>query len=343
MKELAGRLSALDPAASETFKVITYFDTLVQGRVGIDGMLRGAAVLCGATIGRILDGAESGRRHAADGSDLPAGTPHGWPTGVADDGSRVWLERSGEAHANDAMVLDRLALAVSVTSMRLDTQAPKRRAIETLLSGDADLEDREEAITRLGLGSQAQIRAVAVPAGIPMDRPLPNAIIASPFGIVRAVVMTATADAPARRAGMGIAVRPGDDVRASWRSALTSLRLTDDETPVVSADSLGVLLQIAEAADHDILPHPDVLTVGQLASGPWTERMLRLVVSAASQRTLATAAGVHHSTMGVRLEELPRLLGYDPSDDRGRTRLGVALMLHRLADTNFHSSGDGAE
>lgn len=51
MKELAGRLSALDPEASETLKVIAYFDKLVDGRVGPDGMLRGAAVLCGAPMG----------------------------------------------------------------------------------------------------------------------------------------------------------------------------------------------------------------------------------------------------------------------------------------------------
>ena len=63
--------------------------------------------------------------------------------------------------------------------------------------------------------------------------------------------------------------------------------------------------------------------------------MLRALVDGASQRALAAEAGVHHSTMGARLQKLPEALGYDPSTSAGRTRLDVALMLHRLAHVRF--------
>ena len=52
MQDLLGRLTALDPDASETLKVVTYFDALVARSVGVESMVRGAAVLSGATVGQ---------------------------------------------------------------------------------------------------------------------------------------------------------------------------------------------------------------------------------------------------------------------------------------------------
>jgi len=51
MQDLLGRLTALDPDASETLKVVSYFDALVARSVGVESMLRGAALLSGATVG----------------------------------------------------------------------------------------------------------------------------------------------------------------------------------------------------------------------------------------------------------------------------------------------------
>lgn len=39
--------------------------------------------------------------------------------------------------------------------------------------------------------------------------------------------------------------------------------------------------------------------------------------------------------MGARLHDLPSRLGYDPTTAAGRTRLDVAIMLHRLAYVPF--------
>ena len=51
MQELVGRLSTLDPAASESLKVIAYFDALVEARAGRLALLRGAARLTGCPAG----------------------------------------------------------------------------------------------------------------------------------------------------------------------------------------------------------------------------------------------------------------------------------------------------
>lgn len=334
MKELSGRLSALDPAASESLKVIAYFDKLIDGRVGAEGMLRGAAVLCGAPVGHRLGGREPGRRFAADGTELPSGSPDGWPSNPAGEGSVVWLERADAVHANDAMVLERLAIALSILSRRLDTLAPTRRAVEVLLAGDATDGERTEAAARLSLGTHATTHAIAVPAALPLDRTLPQAVLGTRFGIVRAVIAPG-GEAPASQAGIGIAAHSAADLHGSWRSALIALRLTDGGRPVVRAADLGALLSLAEVEDRRPAPHPDARAIGALARGPWNERMLRALVNGASQRALAAEAGVHHSTMGARLQKLPETLGYDPSTSAGRTRLDVALMLHRLAHMRF--------
>ncbi|MBB2504299.1 PucR family transcriptional regulator, partial [Amycolatopsis echigonensis] len=47
MRELVTHLSALDSGAAETVKVIAYFDRLVEGRAGLEPIVRGAAVLSG--------------------------------------------------------------------------------------------------------------------------------------------------------------------------------------------------------------------------------------------------------------------------------------------------------
>ncbi|AIY01971.1 hypothetical protein ART_2372 [Arthrobacter sp. PAMC 25486] len=334
MKELAGRLSALDPEASETLKVITYFDKLVDGRVGHEGMLRGAAVLCGSPIGYRRAGQDNGRRFAADGTEMAAGPSGVWPNTTADEGAIVWLERAGSLHANDPMVLERLAIALSITTMRLDTLAPARRAIEVLLSGDASPEECEEAAARLSLGTHEPTYAIAIPAAVPIAQSLAHTLVGTRLGVVRAVLASGDTTS-ASRAGIGIAAQTPIAIRESWRSALIALRLTDTEQPVLRASDLGALLVLADATDQNTIRHPDVSAIESLLGIQWTVPLLRGLAGGASRRSLATQAGVHHSTMGVRLDKLPETLGYDPSTPSGRTRLDVALMLHRLTNAKF--------
>ncbi|WP_029146232.1 helix-turn-helix domain-containing protein [Microbacterium luticocti] len=335
MRELAGRLLALDPEASETLKVIAYFDRLIDGRVGAEGMLRGAATLAGAPVGHARPGAERGRRFGPDAASLPDGSPDGWPSVGFGEGAVVWLERSGEAHANDAMVLERLAIALSILSTRLDTVAPTRQAVETLVSADATDEQRDEALQRLALPVHVPVHAVAVPTGVPLATAAPHAVVATRFGVVRAVLTVVDATGLAPSAGIGVAAHVAGEIPQSWRSALIALRLADPSRPVVRADELGALLALFEVEDQRAVPHPDVDAVGRALAAHWTESLLRGLSAGASHRALAAEAGVHHSTMGARVRELTPMLGFDPATPVGRTRLDVALMLYRLANTRF--------
>ncbi|WP_246266558.1 helix-turn-helix domain-containing protein [Nonomuraea typhae] len=82
MRELAGRLSSLDPDTRAAIHVIASFDRLVEERAGLEAIVRGAAVLAGCPV-RLVDPERhvdvrvlpDGRRTRDDGR--PEGAPDG--------------------------------------------------------------------------------------------------------------------------------------------------------------------------------------------------------------------------------------------------------------------------
>lgn len=89
MQELAGRLTALDPEASASLKVIASFDALVAGGVGIEALVRAAAVLGGTIAGARIGGHTT--RVDADGRVAPEGDAAQWPQ-VSDGDATVWRD-----------------------------------------------------------------------------------------------------------------------------------------------------------------------------------------------------------------------------------------------------------
>jgi PucR C-terminal helix-turn-helix domain len=348
MQELAGRLTALDPEASATLKVVSYFDTLVGHEAGIETLLRGAAVLSGCPAGFRPGPPARALRMSPEGRLLPLGEPGNWPSSPAGPATVVWLERTGAAHANDAMILERLALAVAISRSRAHPAAGLNRAVERVLDASVQEQDRAAAATRLRLDPHRLVRAVARPAGRPLDphqdgnEPAgrhPNGIISTPFGLALAEIVPATAgdralDRLAGRspAGIGTAVEPAQ-LPQSWSAALVALRLADEHTPVVEADALGAVLLLAEAADAAdaaARPHPDIAVLETVAADRSTLATLDALAQAGTVRAAASVLGVHHSTVQARLAAAMTVLGYDPRSPGGRTRYAVARTLHRL-------------
>ena len=97
MQDLLGRLTALDPDASETLKVVSYFDTLIARAVGVESMLRGAAVLSGATVGQ--RDARQIIRVRADGVRIdPIDPGDRWMLRESGPEAVAWIEREGDPH-----------------------------------------------------------------------------------------------------------------------------------------------------------------------------------------------------------------------------------------------------
>lgn len=183
MKELAGRLTAVDPDAGAAVRVIAYFDTLAEGRAGLEAMVRGAAVLAGCPA-RLVDAERrvhvrvepDGRRQDSDLPPDPA-----WPSAalVPDGVPALWLERAGggEPSVVDAVILERAAGALRLVLDRTRGRAPVSPAddpalVETVLDPTATEQARLHAARRLGLDpddATTLARALA-----PLGEPAPD-------------------------------------------------------------------------------------------------------------------------------------------------------------------------
>lgn len=350
MEELVGRLTALDPDASASLKVIVYFDSLVDGHAGLEAFLRGAAILAGCPAG-VAYGAhgvhmrvdETGTRTPSPPAAAPAGTlSH--PLGYEDGDARVWIERTGPAHANDAMILERMASGLRMTIERMESRLPSDNGVgvEVLLSADAAPGDRLRAAQRLHLDDTDAVRAVAVP---PEDadaghREL-STILPTVAGPVRAVLETRRGPRRAsERAGFGEWGRLRDLPR-SWNQAVTALRFTHEREPLVAWADLGPLAVLAAGVDALAAADPDagiaeiVLIDRAAASIPWAVATLDALSSQDSVRAAAVLLNVHHSTMQSRCEQLEEALGYSLRTQTGRTRAALGLAIRRLRSLRF--------
>lgn len=330
MQELVGRLTALDPEASETLKVVAYFDVLVAGRVGLQSLLRGAAVLSG-TVAGAFDGRRT-HRIGPDG-DRPdgagsAGPRPDWPTRTTSTGT-VWLERDGSPHANDEMVIERLALAVDVVGARRPGQPDS--ALETALDAARDIEERRVALSRLRLDPARVVRVVAHPLAHPVEQragSAPSTVVATPHGLVRAVVLDRDAQVSGP-AGVGVPLR-ADELPESFRTAALALRLLPGSDGVVDAAALGILLAAISVLEPVAAEQPDVVALTRLDAR--TRTVLDELAAAESVRAAAAALGMHHSTLQARHDALTNDLGYDPRSLDGRARFRLARLLLRLVD-----------
>lgn len=321
MQELVGRLTALDPEASETLKVVAYFDALVASGVGLDGLLRAAAVLSGVAAGaerrgRVTRVDSTGRRLDAIG-DVER-HPERVGTGTA-----VWLERTGSLHANDEMVVERLALAVEL----LETHRGPVSSLDVVVDAGRSADERREALTRLGIDVAARIRLVATGVGDAAPG-TPTTVVPTRNGMLRATVDSSGRVSPADRTGLGVWVR-ADHAPDSWQSAVIAYRLTDATDRIVDATDLGAMLILAHSYDPEA-PHDDVTTLAGLDALQST--VLRALVEADSIRSAAARLGMHHSSVQARHDALTRDLGYDPRTPIGRMRYVAAALLLRLSD-----------
>ncbi len=327
MKELAGRLTALDPDAGAAVQVIAYFDRLSESRAGLEALVRGAAVLAGVPARLADDERRVQVRVEADGTrrdtDLPPDPA--WPSAALAPGRApaLWLERT-EAGPSvvDAVILERAAGAVRLVLDRIRGRAPVDDAalVETVLDATAPDQVRLHAARGLGLDPAARARALAPRDGRP-----------------RIIAAHPDAELPAGRLGVGPAV-PVLDLPRSWTEARTALRFTADGTPqdpgqrVVYADALGGVALLAGLVVPGADPPPDVRDLETAAAAtPWLLTTLYAVASTASLRAAAAEVNVHHSTLQDRLAHAEHQLGWPVRTPQGRLRLQVALAMRALA------------
>ncbi|MGW1010009.1 hypothetical protein ACWD4X_08160 [Streptomyces termitum] len=322
MHQLAGYLNSLDPAAGEALRIVSYFDVLIARGAGLDGLLRGAAVLSGTAAGAEIRGRVT--RRAPDGQPL---------TEPADPGRRslhrshadwtVWLERHGEPQPHDEMILERLALGVELLRARRQHEA----GLDAIVDPVRPVAERVTLLAERRIDPSASVRLLATHADATApDTGAPSAIVPTRYGLLRATLDLTGKLATPEPAGLGTWTR-ADRAPESWDVAVVALRLTDASTPIVDATDLGAMLLLAQAYDPQS-PHDDVRTLAAL--DPRAADILRTLAEADSIRSAATELGMHHSTIQARHEALTHTLGYDPRTTIGRMRYIAATLLLRL-------------
>ncbi|MGW3105300.1 helix-turn-helix domain-containing protein [Streptomyces sp. NPDC001100] len=362
MKELAGRLTALDPDAGAAVRVIGYFDRLAESRAGLEALVRGAAVLAGCAA-RLVDAERRVRvRVEADGTRRDSESPPdpAWPSVALSPGgvSALWLERSAKAAPSvvDAVILERAAGAVRLVLDRTRGRVPADdpELVETLLDATAPEPARLHAARRLGLDVTDPATRARVVA--PLDRP-PRVVVApqdtGTYGGGRPVPVAPHPDGgpqptpahphptdtelPTGRLGIGPAV-PVLDLPRSWAAARTALRFTADGTAqdpgerIVHADALGGIALLADLVAPGAEPPPDVHDLETAAANaPWLLATLHAVAATTSLRAAAAEINVHHSTLQDRLTHAESLLGWPVRTPQGRLRLQLALTMRHLA------------
>ena len=361
MKELAGRLTALDPDAGAAVRVIGYFDRLAESRAGLEALVRGAAVLAGCAA-RLVDAERRVRvRVEADGTrrDSEESPDPAWPSAALTPGgvSALWLERTAQAPPSvvDAVILERAAGAVRLVLDRTRGRVPAEdpELIETLLDATAPDAARLHAARRLGLdaadpATRARVlapldgrpRVLAAPretTGASGPRPMSDSDPQSASDHSSPQPPHMEAELTAGRLGIGPAV-PVLDLPRSWAAARTALRFTADGTAqdpgprVVHADELGGIALLAELVVPGAEPPPDVHDVeAAAANAPWLLATLSAVAGTTSLRAAATEINVHHSTLQDRLTHAESLLGWPVRTPQGRLRLQLALTMRHLA------------
>jgi hypothetical protein len=333
VRELVAKLAALDPDAGAAVKVIAYFDRLVEGRAGLEPIVRGAAVLAGCPARLIDDECRVHIEIEADGRLRDAVTrpdPAWLSAPVVPGGPQaLWLERSGPAGPVDAMVLERATAAARVALARtrrgvaVGCLAPHDPAsVEVVLDATVPADLRLSAARRLGLDRSARARAVALEGGLARVEALRS--------------QAADPDVGRRRAGVGPVVAVLE-LPSSWAAARTALRLTAEGTAsdpgprIVYADHMGGLAVLAAAVVPATEPVPDVRALERAGSdAPWMLATLDAIASSPSLRAAAGVLSVHHSTLQARIARAEHMLGWSIREPQGRLRLQLALVLRRL-------------
>lgn len=350
------RLAGLDAGAASSVRVIDYFDALIRHRADVPTAVRAAAALGECTVGisLIRDGnAPVNLRCGPGGGVLSAadGEPQVAERLVGDGLSgRVWIERDGQPHPLDALLVERLALTVTAIAARTGRPAPTSATRSADLLFAADREAAESSCTALHIAPDSLVR-VASATGIrtSLVEMLPGEPAAGHSTEVvrkdeRLLVCTHNTGVPpcpvqhGVRIGLSFAVE-ARDVRDHVRTAQFARDNATADEPAVVADELGALVLMSPEPVADLCAIPDLraLQTMPLQHGQELLRTLDAYLYSGSLRAAATRLNLHHTSVSQRLAKLSQHLGFPVEAARYRARAAALIIATRTRPGLSHT------
>lgn len=354
---LLRRLSAVDADAASAVRVIGFYDALVEQGADIDTILRQTAELAECPVGLRSANGQLCECMEPGGKVRFAGPPAGSQRYRLPSGDEVWLERDGDGHPLDDLVLERFALAATVALGRgqqdlgaLDQPTLLRLAISDAAPDAA----RRRALERLGIRAASAVHVVAMAGDAEqldkVSRCLPGNHRTRVGQIEVLLAAAALPSAMAIPVGCRVGVappRPAAELPEAWRQARTALRFAlpsrhpappypPHEVAVVRFDELGAFGPLAEALTaHQISQIPDVVALDKLTEQAGDEllRTLEAVAATDSLRRAAALLHMHHNSVAHRVARAEQVLGYSISDLNARPKLSLALALRRIRES----------
>ena len=304
MRGLLIRLSGTDSEAVAALRIIAYFDALVDSpSCDVQSLVRGAAALAECSVAVVTTD-----------SRMVAFDPHGTAIETTSDGGDQvhssrgdtgWLVGRDSAEWTDALILERLMVAVAAVEERLGRRLGRPTLgdpalLEIVISETAAMEDKARALGLMRLNAETPLRVftVATVAGVDSaaaavgliarartSRPTHVTVIDNvAIGLVQEPSMSSSLPADFRQAlaaraesgQTGIRIRCGVSSLVSplaghtgWREAACALRFAvagSPEQAVASYDALGPLTLLADISPELIRSQADVAALERLAA-----------------------------------------------------------------------------
>jgi hypothetical protein len=244
VRELAGRMQAVDPGAGAALQVVAHFDALVEARAGLEATVRTAAVLAGCPAGLAVPARRLLVRVEPDGRRADRGPSSGLSSGPGGvvvpvpghEGAVTWLDRSPPGDAEfDRVVLDRLAATAGIVLDRTGTGVSEvdPGAVELLLDAGAGEAARVAAARRLGLAVDGEFVVTVAAGHAAAEQGGAGTAVGRAAGQSRAGGLGAvagTAGQQSRAAAPGVAEVAGTARRQSWAVRLGGVEVTIDPT-----------------------------------------------------------------------------------------------------------------
>ncbi len=303
MRGLLIRLSDADNEAVAALRIIAYFDALVDNpSADVQSLVRGAAALAECAV--VVVTADS-RTVAFDphGAAVEATYERGEQV-HSSRGDTGWLVGRDPAEWTDALILERLMVAVAILEERLGRRLGRPTLgdpalLEIVISETAAIEDKARALGLIGLSTETPLRVftVATTAGVDSAAAAVGLIARArtsrsahvtvidgvAIGLVQEPSMSSSLPADFRRAltaraesgQLGIEIRCGVSSlvaplagHTGWQEAACALRFAVTGSPeqaVASYDALGPLTLLADISPELIRSQADVAALERLA------------------------------------------------------------------------------